>query len=104
MTLARSIVQKSCRVNRRVRRNKKGRRTSEPKQNRSATFVDTLISRKAILPHKNAVPHNDPANARAMVAVIREVLDRDLELSPFQLQALPLENTPECYWFITSSG
>src|SRR5437588_1199272 len=86
--LARSIVQKSCCLNRRVGRNNNGRRTSEPKQNRSDTLVETLISRKAILPNRNAVPHNEPANAKATVALMREDLEPTLEVSPIRHQVL----------------
>src|SRR5206468_1367897 len=90
-TLARSIVQKSCLVNRRVRRNNNGRRTSEPNQKRSSTFVDTLISRKAILPKRKAVPHGDPANVKAAIAVAREVWNPTLQVSLIRHQVLGAE-------------
>src|SRR5256885_13885123 len=76
MTLARSMVQKSRRMKCRLGLNKNGRSPSDAKQNRSETFMDTLISRKAILPHRNAVPHREPAKAKAITAVTRQP-DRD---------------------------
>src|SRR2546421_2870415 len=76
ITAAAIILQKSRREICRWRRNNTtGSSTNDPKQNRSATLVDTLISRKAILPKRKAVPHSAPADARAAIARSCEVLD-----------------------------
>ena len=94
--LATSIVQKSCRVNRRVGRNNNGRSTSEPTQNRRATFVDTLISRRAILANRSAVPHNDPANAKATTVATRQP-ERVDSFSRSFLAIPSLGKDPQCF-------
>ena len=63
MTLASTSSHRSFPRRRIPFRNKQGQSTIEPQRKRKATLSETVVSRSAILPKRNPVPHKHPARA-----------------------------------------